>query len=90
MSDLRRHDLSEDIWLRLKPHLPGSKGQRGRRGKDNRLFLNALLWKLRTETPWRNLPPNRPVEERQQPLLSLARMLASSPSSLPSPPIHRT
>ena len=57
MSDLRRHDLSEDIWLRLKPHLPGSKGQRGRRGKDNRLFLNALLWKLRTGTPWRHLPP---------------------------------
>jgi transposase len=57
MSDLRRHDLREDVWLRLKPHLPGSKGNRGCRGKDNRLFLNALLWKLRTGTPWRDLPP---------------------------------
>ncbi len=57
MSDLRRHDLGDDIWLRLKPHLPGSKGNRGRRGNDNRLFLNALLWKLRTGTPWRDLPP---------------------------------
>ena len=52
MSDLRRHDLREDVWLRLKPHLPGSKGNRGCRGKNNRLFLNALLWKLRTGTPW--------------------------------------
>jgi transposase len=57
MSDLRRHDLSEDVWLRLKPHIPGSKGNRGCRGNDNRLFLNALLWKLRTGTPWRDLPP---------------------------------
>lgn len=57
MSDLRRHDLSEDVWLRLKPHLPGPEGNRGCRGKDNRLFLNALLWKLRTGTPWRDLPP---------------------------------
>jgi transposase len=57
MSDLRRHDLREDVWLRLKPHLPGSRGNRGCRGKDNRLFLNALLWKLRTGTPWRDLPP---------------------------------
>ena len=51
MSDLRRHDLSEEVWLQLKPHLPGSKGNRGCRGKDNRLFLNALLWNLRTGTP---------------------------------------
>ena len=56
MSDLRRHDLREDVWLRLKPHLPGSRGNRGCRGKDNRLFLNALVWKLRTGTPWRDLP----------------------------------
>lgn len=57
MSDLHRHDLSDEQWAVLKPHLPGSKGNRGRRGKDNRLFLNATLWKLRTGTPWRDLPP---------------------------------
>ncbi len=56
MSDIRRHDLCEHAWLSLKPHLPGSKGNRGRRGRDNRLFLNAILWKLRTGTPWRDLP----------------------------------
>ena len=56
MSDMHRHDLQEATWLRLKPHLPGSKGNLGRRGKDNRLFLNALLWKERTGCPWRDLP----------------------------------
>ena len=56
MSDMHRHDLCDQAWLRLKPHLPGSKGNRGRRGNDNRLFLNAILWKLRTGTPWRDLP----------------------------------
>ncbi len=57
MSDLHRHDLSDEKWLLLKPHLPGSKGNRGMRGYDNRLFLNAVLWKLRTGCPWRDLPP---------------------------------
>lgn len=57
MSDLRRHDIDDEVWVRLKPHLSGSKGNRGRRGLDNRLFLNAVLWKLRTGCPWRDLPP---------------------------------
>ncbi len=26
--------------------------------KDNRLFLNAVFWILRTGAPWRNLPPD--------------------------------
>ena len=56
MSDIHRHDLSDEKWLRLKPYLPGSKGNRGRRGNNNRLFLNAVLWKLRTGDPWRDLP----------------------------------
>lgn len=58
MSDLHRHDISDHVWLTLKPHLPGSKGNLGRRGRDNRLFLNAVFWKLRTGTPWRDLPPS--------------------------------
>ena len=58
MSDLHRHDLSDEQWLVLKPHLPGSKGNRGRRGYDNRLFVNAVLRRLRTGAPWRDLPPS--------------------------------
>lgn len=58
MSDMHRHDLCDQAWLRLKPYLLGSKGNPGRRGNDNRLFLNAVLWKLRTGCPWRDLPPD--------------------------------
>jgi len=42
MSDMHRHDLSDEKWLRLKPHLPGSQGNRGRRGKTL-LHGNGLL-----------------------------------------------
>lgn len=57
MSDIHRHDISEEVWFRLKPHLPGTKGNPGRRGHDTRLFLNAVLWKLRCGCPWRDIPP---------------------------------
>lgn len=28
----------------------------GRSGRDNRLFMEALLWTVRTGSPWRDLP----------------------------------
>ena len=27
-------------------------------GKDNRLFIDAVFWIMRTEAPWRDLPPD--------------------------------
>ena len=56
-SDLHRHDISDDVRFALKQYLPGSKGNPGRRGADNSLFLNAVFWKLRTGCPRRDLPP---------------------------------
>jgi transposase len=56
MSSIHRHDITDDVWERLKPHLPGSKGNMGRRGRNNRLFMDAIVWKLRTGVPWRDLP----------------------------------
>ena len=53
----RRHDISDDAWALLAPHLPGQSGQWGGLAKDNRLFINAVLWILRTGAPWRDLPP---------------------------------
>ena len=44
----RRHDMTEDVWERLKPHLPGGEGQRGRPAHDNRRFIDAVYWILRT------------------------------------------
>ena len=50
----RRHDLSDQVWERLRPLLPGAGGKRGRPARDNRLFLNAVFWILRTGVLWRD------------------------------------
>ena len=42
----------------LQPHLPGEAGKVGRPAQDNRRFLNAVFWILRTGAPWRDLPPD--------------------------------
>ena len=57
-ADYHRHDLSDRMWSLLEPHLPGQKGQWGGIAKDNRQFINAVLWNLRTGAPWRDLPPD--------------------------------
>ena len=54
----RRHDISDHVWATLENRLPGRKGQWGREAKDNRLFINAVFWILRTGAPWRDLPPD--------------------------------
>ena len=53
----RRHDISDRVWENIQAHLPGKKGSVGRPAGDNRLFINAVFWILRTGAPWRDLPP---------------------------------
>ena len=54
----RRHDISDRVWELLEPHLLGRKGTWGGNARDNRLFINAVFWILRTGAPWRDLPPD--------------------------------
>ena len=54
--DLDRRGLSDAQWRRIEKGLPGKDGDRGRSGADNRLFVDAVLWVLRTGSPWRDLP----------------------------------
>ena len=55
---LRRHDMSDRVWELLEPHLLGAKGTWGGNARDNRQFINAVFWILRTGAPWRDLPPD--------------------------------
>jgi len=51
-----RYWLRDDQFDRIAALLPGKKGDPGRTGKDNRLFVEAVLWIARTGCPWRDLP----------------------------------
>src|SRR5262245_14347154 len=53
---LRRHEIKDEDWERIKDLLPGRPGQPGVTAKDNRLFLDAVLWIAKTGAPWRDLP----------------------------------
>ena len=53
---IHRHDMSDEVWALLEPHLPGQRGQWGGIAQDNRRFINAVFWILRTGAPWRDLP----------------------------------
>jgi len=56
--DYHRHDLSDEAWSKISPYLPGQRGQWGGIAEDNRRFINAVFWILRTGAPWRDLPPD--------------------------------
>ena len=53
---VKRYELSEAQWCRIEGLLPGKKGDPGRHGADNRLFVNGVLWVLRSGAHWHDLP----------------------------------
>ena len=54
---MARKILRDDQWDRIKDLLPGKAGDCGVTAKDNRLFVEAVLWIARTGSPWRDLSP---------------------------------
>ena len=54
---MHRDLLSDVQWERIAPLVPGKKGDPGRSGENNRLFVEGVLWLVRAGAPWRDLPP---------------------------------
>jgi transposase len=54
--DQDRFVVSDAVWAKVASLLPGKATDPGATGKDNRLFLEAVLWRVRTGAPWRDLP----------------------------------
>ena len=53
---MERMMLSDKQWDRIKHLLSGKESDRGVTAKNNRLFVEAVLWVNRTGSPWRDLP----------------------------------
>ena len=53
---MRRYGLRDDQWERIRDLLPGREGHVGVTARDNRLFVEAVLYRYRAGIPWRDLP----------------------------------
>jgi transposase len=53
---MRRYGLRDDQWERIRDLLPGREGHVGVTAADNRLFVEAVLYRFRAGIPWRDLP----------------------------------
>lgn len=53
---MKRYALRDDQWERIEEMLPGRKGHVGVTAKNNRLFVEAVLYRYRAGIPWRDLP----------------------------------
>jgi transposase len=51
-----RHEISDADFERIQPLLTGRPGQHGGLARDNRRFINAVLYVAKTGVPWRDLP----------------------------------
>ena len=51
-----RYELSDVQWSRIENLLPGRVETVGRTAADNRVFINGVLWVLRSGAHWHDLP----------------------------------
>ena len=52
----KRYELSDVQWEQIKDLLPGRVESVGRTAADNRVFVNGVLWALRSGAHWHDLP----------------------------------
>ena len=56
MGVMDRLVFSDALWERMAPLIIGRPDQKGTTGRDNRMFVEGVLWIVRTGSPWRDLP----------------------------------
>ena len=54
---VKRYELTDAQWRLIAELLPGKSDDPGRTAADNRLFVDAVLWVLRSGAHWHDLPP---------------------------------
>ena len=53
---VKRYELTNAQWARIEESLPGKASDPGVTARDNRLFVNGVLWVLRSGARWSDLP----------------------------------
>jgi transposase len=56
MAHRHRHELTDVQWAKIEHLLPGKASDPGRTAADSRLFVNAVVYVLKTGIPWADLP----------------------------------
>ncbi len=53
---VKRSGLRDEPWEKIQDLLPGRETTVGVTAKDNRLFIDAVVYRYPTGIPWRDLP----------------------------------
>jgi putative transposase len=53
---IRTGVITDELWELVEPVLPANAGRRGRPWRDHRRVLEAIIWRFRTGSPWRDVP----------------------------------
>ena len=86
---MRRYALRDDQWERIKHLLPGRSGHVGVTTKNNRLFVEAVLYRYRAGIPWRDLPGRFGTTRRSTPGSAAGPGVGCGPACLSAWPMKR-
>ena len=57
----RTRVLTDEMWAQIEPLLPDRTPQRGGQWVEHRPVLEAICWRFRTGSPWRDIPAGFPA-----------------------------
>jgi transposase len=53
---VRSAQFSDEMWARIEPLMPRTGPKGGRPWNDHRVTVEGICWRLRTGSPWRDVP----------------------------------